>query len=91
MYEMVLRNEGSCRTVQCMVLRTTSFRLNDDESELLSAWAAYLKATNPHLIKGTHSDALRHLMKRSRPPDRPGPVEARLRAAYITLFGEIPT
>jgi hypothetical protein len=66
---------------------TTSFRYSPDEAELLDAWAAYLKSHNPHLIRGTHSDALRHLMKRAKPPDGPGEVEARLRRAYSTIFG----
>lgn len=85
----VLRNGGVWRTMQCMQpRRTTSFRYSADEAELLDAWAAYLKAASPHLIRGTHSDALRHLMKRSGPPTATGEHEARIRRAHSTLFGK---
>lgn len=67
--------------------KTTSFRYSADEAELLDAWAAYLKSANPHIVRGTHSDALRHLMKRAKPPDKPGEAEARVRRAYTTIFG----
>jgi hypothetical protein len=67
---------------------TTSFRYSPDESELLDAWAAYLKAQSPHLIRGTHSDAIRHLMKRAVPPAKLGETENRVRNAYTTIFGE---
>lgn len=68
--------------------RTTSFRLTEDESELLDAWAAHLKASAPHVIRGTHSDAIRHLMKRCLPPDKPGETQSRVRRAYSTIFGK---
>lgn len=71
--------------------RTTSFRYSEDEKELLDAWAAYLKASAPHLVGGTHSDAIRHLMKKAGAPAAVGEEPARVRRAYTTLFGALPT
>lgn len=86
---VVLRFGQGCRTLHCVEpRRTTSFRLSADEAELLDAWAAYLKASASHVIRGTHSDAIRHLMRKASPPSKPGTLEARVRSAHSTIFGK---
>lgn len=69
---------------------TTSIRFTADETELLDAWAAYLAASAPGVIRGTRSEAVRHLLRKATPPAKPGEHEARIRRAHTALYGEHP-
>lgn len=66
-----------------------SFRLSEDEQELIDAWAAYIGQHTG--VIGTTSSVIRYLMRRTSPPERPGDTEARVRRAYTTIFGKEPT
>jgi hypothetical protein len=66
--------------------KPTSISMSEDEQELLAAHAAYLteKTGIPH----GRTDVIRHLLKRAQPDaGKPGGTHARLRRAYLAVFG----